>query len=301
MKKIRETRFLTFFCLCLVSSWGEAIHLKDGTVLQGERIRSDDSVVVIRTPDLGEVRVPKTALADTSTPKPTAAPAPRQNEATENAARSMVLMPTAFTPPAGTWSFDDFELVFLTMSYSPTATTSLTVGALFPFDPADLEAYTLGFKQRLFQTPAKNFALALTGDISLLSGSNTSDFPGVWTANAVGSYAFSGPDSGSDFADLHVAAGGAGSWEQANGGTETHSAVSLAVGGDQRATANVDFLVEFLWGGEFLGTTQNESILNLGIRIHGQRLSAAICGFRVLSEDLGNLLLLPMIKIGYSF
>jgi hypothetical protein len=48
-----------------------------------------------------------------------------------NAGRSW-LMPTALTPPAGTWSFSDFELLVVGIGYSPTDQLSLSLTTLLP-------------------------------------------------------------------------------------------------------------------------------------------------------------------------
>ncbi|MGE0548323.1 MAG: hypothetical protein AB7R00_14760 [Kofleriaceae bacterium] len=42
------------------------------------------------------------------------------------------LLPTALTPPAGTWSFTDFELLLVSVSYSPTDQLVLTGATVLP-------------------------------------------------------------------------------------------------------------------------------------------------------------------------
>ncbi|MGE0867006.1 MAG: hypothetical protein AB7P03_00485 [Kofleriaceae bacterium] len=42
------------------------------------------------------------------------------------------LIPTALTPPAGTWSFTDFELLLVSVSYSPTDQLVLTGATVLP-------------------------------------------------------------------------------------------------------------------------------------------------------------------------
>jgi hypothetical protein len=79
-------------------------------------------------------------------PPPMAQPVPAPVEAPPPAPASSVpagvvndansgrawLMPTALTPPAGTWSFSDFELLFVGMSYSVTDQLQLSAATLLP-------------------------------------------------------------------------------------------------------------------------------------------------------------------------
>jgi hypothetical protein len=291
-----------FFLALRVHS--ETLHLKNGSVLVGERLRVEDSSVVFRLEGIGEIHIPKNELSgDTLSPPPSNSERAEETEGAgvDPSQHILVMMPTAFTAPAGTWSFEDFELLFLTLSYSPTSSTAVTLGALFPVDPGDIEVLTLGLKQRLYQTPGGHMALAVTGDFSKLMGDN-SDESAFWTANLVGSMTFHDTHSGDEEMGLHAAIGEAGSLQSENNDNpHVNNGLSWALGYEMRLTPHAKFLVEYLNGGEFLGSSTNESIFNIGFRIHGQHLSADICGFRLLDEDMGNIFLIPMVNIGYRF
>jgi hypothetical protein len=196
-------------------------------------------------------------------------------------------MPTAFTPPAGTWSFKDFELLFLTLSYSPTSSTSLAVGATFPVDPSQFELLTFGIKQQLFQTPDGQGAIAVDGDIIEPVGQDIDEDAGIWTLSLIGSV-MPQPTFG-----IHGAIGLMAPF-QGDG-----SFFSLALGTDIRLTPHVKFIAEYLRG-EVSTEDDAGSIINFGFRIHGEKLSADICGLRPL-EDSGDLFLWPMLNIGYRF
>ena len=323
----------------------EELYLKDGTILQGERIRLENNMhtQVFRTQAMGEIWIPVDQIlekpipppvvvapkieppAPVLLPEPVAPPAPvlrsapavprvEEKEGTDPSNHSLVFMPTAFTLPVGTWSFEDFELLFLTMSYAVTSTTQITGGMLFPVDPNDFEAFTFGAKQQLLETPDHRTAMAITGSFTDFSGDFSREvLSTTWTVNLVGSVAFQGVDGAGDIGGVHIAMGDMGSttkeqvydyssyYSTSRTVTKTHNSFSLFLGSDIRISPNAKFIVEYLRGGEFNGDSDFQSILNFGFRIHGQHLSADICGFRSLEVDMGNIFLLPMINIGYTF
>jgi hypothetical protein len=51
-----------------------------------------------------------------------------------NAGR-VAIMSTALTPPAGTWSFEDYELLFIAASYAPTDNLVITATSMIPVVP----------------------------------------------------------------------------------------------------------------------------------------------------------------------
>src|SRR5688500_4060539 len=93
-------------------------------------------------------------------------------------------MPTAFTPPAGSFTFRDFELFFLTMGLAPTDATSLTVGFLFPIS-SEFQILTAGAKQRLWQSADSLTAAALTANFSRPFGELGDDMSYFLNSNLV--------------------------------------------------------------------------------------------------------------------
>ncbi len=295
----------------------EEIHLKDGTVLHGERIRLENNghTQVIRTSAMGELWIPIDQIVETTTPTPHVMSSPQtemavppvpaktsssvaesnrpaEKEGVDPSGQTLVLMPTAFTPPAGTWSFKDFELLFLTLSYSPTASTSVSVGAIFPINPSQFELFTFGVKQQLFAAPDGQSAVAVDADLITPTGENVDGNYSVWTATLIGSLESQG------MIGVHGAVGMMGSFNAEADG----NVLTLALGTDFRLTPHAKFIAEYLRG-SVTNVDGSVSAINVGFRIHGERLSADICGVRPIVEDqdFNGLFLYPLINIGYRF
>jgi hypothetical protein len=285
------TRFLPGFLALLLASplaAYEVIRLKDGTVLRGEVVSRTDSTVEIDTENLGRVRVKKRNIL--SSPVKDSEVVPPQKLARldpDPIGHTLLLMPTAFTPPKGSMVFRDFELLFLTFGYSPTHSTSVVAGGMLPFTK-DFNALTFGVKQRIFQEA--NGAVALTGNVTVPLSSEIDEAGFIWLAGAVASYRFAKQIG------VHAAAGGIG----AQGRGESVQGLSFGVGGDARLTPNIKILAEVLHGGTTFDPGSNGTLINFGIRIHGERLSADIGGIRPL-EDMGDLWFIPLVSVGYRF
>lgn len=265
----------------------QTIRLNDGTVLRGDIVSENDSLVVVNTEELGRVTIKRSRIA----PLPTRGGDARSRYAdADPIGHTLVLTPTAFLPPKGAVVFRDFELLFLTLGYSPTATTSVVAGAMFPVS-ADFNALTFGVKQGVFQDDEARTALAVVGNITMPVGREINDAAILWLANAVASHRVK-PGLG-----LHAAVGGVG----VQGRGTSNQGLSLAAGFDARLTGNVKLLGEILRGGTSFDPNSSLTLANLGIRLHGERLSADIAAMRPLGQRLGDLLFIPLINVGYRF
>lgn len=286
MRKLWFGIFPLFFYAPLTAF--EVIRLKDGTVIRGEIVSRTDSTVEIDSENLGRVKVKKKNIL--SSPVKDSEVLPPQRLARidpDPIGHTLLLMPTAFTPPKGSMVFRDFELLFLTFGYSPTHSTSVVAGGMLPFT-RDFNALTLGVKQRVLQEA--NGAVALAGNVTVPLSSEIDEAGFIWLLNAVASYRFDKQ------VGVHVAAGGIG----AQGRGESVQGLSFGLGADARLTSHIKVLAELLHGGTTFDPGSNGTLVNFGIRIHGERLSADIGGIRPL-EDMGDLWFIPLVSVGYRF
>jgi hypothetical protein len=266
----------------------EVIRLDDGTVIRGEVVSQTDSTVTMDSENLGRVTIKRSRIAS-SPVKDTELLPPRvaRRLDADPIGHTLVLMPTAFLPPKGSVVFRDFELIFLTLGYSPTDNTSVVAGAMLPFT-SEFNALTVGVKQSLFQKA--NGAVAVVGNVTVPLGSGIDEAGFLWLLNGVASYRFD------DRIGVHAAVGGIG----AQGHGEGVSGLSLGAGTDLRLTDHIKVLGEVLHGGTSFDPGSDATLIDFALRIHGERLSADIGGIRPL-EDIGNLLFWPLVSIGYRF
>ncbi|MBW8890510.1 MAG: hypothetical protein JF616_22385 [Fibrobacteres bacterium] len=119
--------------------------------------------------------------------------------------QALFFMPTAFLPPAGAFSFRDFELLFLTFGYSPGERTALSVGFLFPVLPG-LQVGTIGLKRNLWSDGSRA-ALSITGSLTKPLGDGPPDDVGIFAnSNLIASKRFEGSD-GEEYFGMHGAIG----------------------------------------------------------------------------------------------
>lgn len=264
----------------------QLIRLNDGTVLRGTVVSENDSTVVVDTEELGRVSVRR----DRITTLPHQAADARRYEDPDPIGHTLVLMPTAFLPPKGSVVFRDFELLFLTLGYAPTASTSVVAGAMFPVS-ADFNALTFGVKQGVYAGAEGRSALAVVGNVTVPVGREINEAGFLWLANLVASHRVT-PGFG-----VHAAAGGVG----VQGRGASAQSLSLAGGFDVRLTRHMKLLGEVLRGGTSFQPDESVTLANVGIRLHGERLSADIAAMRPLAGSLGDFLFIPLINVGYRF
>lgn len=294
----------------------ETLHLKDGSVLQGEVTRTGDSLLV-RHAILGDLVLRVSDLAESSAtveharvdsnrvtqlPEPVVYPSdskPREKQDRDPTDQALFFLPTGFMPPKGSFTFRDFELLFLTGSYSPTATTSLTGGFLFPISP-ELQLLTVGLKQQLFSMADPQLALAITGTFAKPLNEFLDNQTFV-NSNLVFSWRQAVPGAGlTDAVGAHVALGYLGIVDGDDSGWDNQ--FSLGLGAEGRFTAHAKFIIEYLNAAPFTDESDFDGgLLTLGIRLHGSRLSADIAGMRPLTDKSGDLIFLPLLIITYRF
>ena len=266
----------------------EVIRLDDGTVLRGEVISRNDSIVEIDSENMGRVKV-KTKHIVSSPVKDSDLISDRRagHIDLDPIGHTLMLMPTAFTPPKGSVVARDFELLFLTLGYSPTNSTSVVVGAMFPVT-TEFNAITMGIKQGVYQQA--NGAIAIVGNVTVPISEEINNAAFLWLLNVVASYRFA------DKVGVHVAAGGIG----AQGRGEGARSASVAAGTDIRLTSHIKLLGEVLHGGTSFDPSSTATLINVGVRIHGERLSADIGGMRTVQE-VGDFFIIPLVSVGYRF
>jgi hypothetical protein len=269
----------------------EIIRLDDGTVIRGEVVSQNDSTITMDSENLGRVVIKRKRIVSSPVKDSEFEPksVTRHLDA-DPIAHALVLMPTAFLPPQGSIVFRDFELLFLTLGFSPTATTSIVAGAMFPIS-SEFNAVTVGVKQGVYQNKTATSALAVVGNVTMPIGSDINEAGFLWLVNMVGS------QSVTTAINVHAAVGGIG----AQGSGASVQGMSFGLGADARITKNVKFLAEVLRGGVSFDPGSSATLVNAGFRLHGERLSADICAMRPIGEDFGGLLFIPLINVGYRF
>ena len=189
----------------------------------------------------------------------------------------LCLMPTAYTMPAGSTYFTDYELFFLNFTFAPTNRTHVGFFTLFPVTTDFLQTFSVGAKQNYYKT--KNFEsaawFAFTPEIEGISIGNVVSLNKKKSSLHLGISAIKGFD--------------AKKWEylyMAGGMLDISERTALIA---EYGTSNS--LIEE----EFSG------LMLLGIRFKGERVAWDIAGVRPLSEDTGDLLFLPFIKATVYF
>ena len=129
MKKKPSLLVFPFLVLALLAAIPagafEVIRLDDGTVIRGEIVSKNDSIVVIESENMGTVRVKRKHIVSSPVNDSELGSRQRMNRIDlDPIGHTLLLLPTAFTPPKGSLVFRDFEVLFLTLGYSPTASTS---------------------------------------------------------------------------------------------------------------------------------------------------------------------------------
>jgi hypothetical protein len=308
--RMNIVHYLAAGMLLHTAAFAAEIRLEDGSLVKGEIMERNDSVVVIVSESLGELRGPVRRVVG-GLPAPADAKdarmAPRDRDPSGNA---LFFLPTAFTPQQGAFTFRDFELLFLTLGYAATDATSITFGALFPIT-SEFQLFTAGFKQQLGMSEDRTLAVALTGSFTKPVSDEVDGLDYLVNGNLVVSRRF----PGSLFADafgLHGVLGYAGvSYKDESYDYDCYcyrserrweDNLSFGGGAEFRLTPTAKFMVEYLNAFPFSPEESEVGVFTIGFRLHGTRLSADIAGFRpVTDEDMGDLFLYPLLNVGYRF
>lgn len=281
----------------------DTLRLKNGSVLVGEVVSADADSTVFRHPSLGLLRVPTSELAVPGTAVPdVAAPSTmrmdrRGTRSIDPADHALFFLPTGFTPPQGSFLFRDFELLFLTLGFAPTSSSTVTGGFMFPVT-AEFQLLTAGIKQRLFADLENRYAVAFAGNITKPIGENVEgEF--ITTSNLVASYRGPNPELNAwDGFGVHAAVGYLGASDDEG---DWADAFSFGMGAEVRISRNAKFMAEFLSAAPFDPEADVDGgLLTLGIRLHGDRLSADIAGLRPMVEgESMDLVFFPLLVVSY--
>lgn len=191
-----------------------------------------------------------------------------------------LIYPTAFTMQKGDLYLTSYELFFLNFTGAPTSTTHIGVFTLFPIVTSFLETASLGVKQRIPISDKFNVAgvLSYTPKAELVSFGAVATYGTRERHFNLGVLSFSTGLGDNDVFDKG-----------------TQYLVYFGSGID--ISKRVTLLLE----GSFFAQVENSFLLGFGFRFRYEDLSWEIGGIRPMSGDLGDLLLIPMLKANFVF
>jgi len=182
------------FVLCLITFTSADILLSDSSYIKGFILSEDDSTITIDSPSLGEITLPKTRVLskwyvpNRQPEKPVRISRRLREEAyleslgdpgawdfSDPNDNALAVMPTAFQPAERNVIYKDFEVLALTLSYSPTKYTTIAGGTALPF-LSEQTVNTLGFKQTIYLNRDKTFAAAVAATTFLPGDSLTATY-----------------------------------------------------------------------------------------------------------------------------
>ena len=213
-----------------------------------------------------------------------------------NSGRSW-LMPTALTPPAGTWSFSDFELLAVGVGYSPTNQLSLSLSTLLPLTKDFPLMLLASAKYQLVKVGNLRVALQGAGFYFRDSSNDTTDSVTAADLGAVGTYCID--------IDCHSHVSGfvgAGFAHEAKNAVPFLVGASLAV----RVAHHVKLLVEADSGfvtGEFTAAADG-FLLWYGVRFTSKNIGVDLALVKPISydgssSDAGLVLGVPFVSFTY--
>lgn len=193
--------------------------------------------------------------------------------------QSLMLIPTAYTMPAGSHAITDYEVIFIQYAYSFNGNTHLSVMSLLPIVKDFHKSLTIGAKQRyLVRGMVQSSAFG-----SYIPESGT-----VIIGNVV--------SLGQPSTSLHL--GLAYGW----GGGGGMDAPILFLGARKNVSRKVAFMAEF---GSTFSTHDDaiESIASFGIRLSSDTISWDLGGFRPVGADvdMGSFYVYPVLKATFEF
>lgn len=187
----------------------------------------------------------------------------------------LLIMPTAYTMPAKMSYFTDYELFFLNYTYAPTSSTHISALVMFPINSEFIDTFSIGAKQRLYQTEAAS--VAAWGSFTLKSKT----FMGGMVISA-----------GSRNANFHLSLGTispeSDSWE-----------TLYMIGVKVHASKKFAFILEYAnmqegFDNDFGG------LFTIGGRFIGESIAWDFGGIRPMG-DTGDILLFPWLKASVFF
>jgi hypothetical protein len=191
--------------------------------------------------------------------------------------QSLMLMPTAYTMPKGSSTFTDYEIFIVQYAYGVTGRTHLSIGMPFPIVADAFQYSALGIKQNYLKYQKLQGAFMVTWMPKVEGGALSNVF----------SY-------GNEKASVHGFVGVSFDYDKIQSGT------LLALGGIVSTSKRVALMAEVISSSAILEEEAN-GLLNLGVRIKGDKMSWDLGGFRPLAGDTGTFLLFPLIKMTVLF
>lgn len=191
--------------------------------------------------------------------------------------QSLMVIPTAYTMPKGASTFTDYEIFIVQYAYGLTDRTHLSIGMPFPIVAEAFQYSALGVKQNYLKYDKLQCAATFT-----------------WMPKAEGGALSNIISYGTEKASVHGFIGISFDYEKINSGSV------LALGGIVDVSQRVALMSEVLTYSALLEEEAN-GLLTLGVRLKGNRMSWDLGGFRPLSGDSGDLLLIPLLKLTVLF
>ncbi len=198
--------------------------------------------------------------------------------------QSLFLMPTAYTMPKGMAAITDIELVLIQYSAAPTEDFHISFGMGFPIVSEMVNLFTVGVKYKYVNEKAMNVAawVSYTPDSQVLSCGNVFSFS-------------------KDNTSFHVSPGYITSYKD-------DVEVLLMMGGmEVSATPRTSFIIESVSGFDLTDDdndddNDDETILTLGFRLKGDRISWDLGGSRLLNSMRdSDVFLIPFLKATFMF
>lgn len=187
----------------------------------------------------------------------------------------VLVMPTAYTMPAGSAYFSDYELFVLTFGYAPTSSTHISAGILFPVTTEFYRTFTIGVKQNYFESG--HFSGAAFGTASLEQG-------GYMIGNV---FSIGGIDRNFNI-------GLAYNSEYEGPG---YSRFIYMLGSKFDISQTVSLLAEFESSNDKFNFDLTGGIVSLGVRFRDDNITWEIAGFRVINASSESMIFLPFVKV----
>lgn len=310
---------LSIFSISFVALQAQVV-LQDSSVIHGKVVEFNDSTLTLKNDYIGTIVVPKRYLLDnyiasadrSGTPEKTISPNDDGSVViADDPNTNLVFVPTARTCKKGVFDFKDFELLFLTLSYSPTSTTILSGGFLFPVS-SDLQLYSFAVKQQLYASSSGMFSAALMGQITKPVGNDDINY--FWNSFAIASF------QPSSLFSLHGCLLFSGaeiqqyrlmvtedSWDEEKTKPVVNTSFNYMFGMELVPTRHSKFIIEFFDNlgvlSSFNDSDEESYFLNFAVRLFWKSISVDIAGLRpiVPGNDFGSLILIPCVNISYRF
>lgn len=183
---------------------------------------------------------------------------------------NLLLMPTAYSIPAKSSYFTDYELIFLNYTIALGSRTHIGVYTLFPITSSFLESITLEVKQNYLRS--SSFQGALIG--SYTPKANLISIGNVFSI-------------GKRKTNFHI---GASAWGNLS---ESDWEVVLMAGLQTRIKKSASLLIEYTNFSSLLDDFNG--LISLGVRLRSDKIAWEIGGIRPL-EYAGDLFLWPFLK-----